>query len=76
MGLAITVWSLRLWYKPASLRPDSLMYRYIYLRWYAWRRGTREDSVRPSDKQIRYYAVRGVVVGIIVVILGVIAMVR
>jgi hypothetical protein len=73
MGLATIVWHLRLWYKPASLRPDSLMYRYIYFRWFAWRQGTHEDSVRLSDKQIRQYAVGGVVVGIVVVILAVIA---
>jgi len=66
IGLALSLWSLRLWHRPTSLRPDSPMYRWIYFRWFSWRRSA-EDAVELTDKQIRRYAVGGIVVGIIVV---------
>jgi hypothetical protein len=75
MGLAIALWSLRLWYRPASLRPNSLMYRYIYFRWYAWRRGEQKDTVSLTNEQIRHYAVRGVAVGIVLVMVAAMTMV-
>jgi hypothetical protein len=70
MGLAIILWGLRLWRKPASLHPDSLMYRYIYYRFFAWRHEKEEISGRLTEKQIRIYAIMAIVIGAFIIVTG------
>ena len=74
MGLAITLWGLRLWHKPASLHPNSLMYRYIYYRFFAWRHRQEELSGGLTEKQIRIYAITAVVIGVFMVMTGLVVM--
>jgi hypothetical protein len=49
MGFAMALWGLLLLYKPASLHPGSCMYRYIYYRFFAWRRKDMENSPKLTD---------------------------
>lgn len=71
MGLGIGLWSWQVWRKPGALSPDSVMYRFFYVRWHAWHQGKRGGNNRKlADNQIRYYAIRGIVVGIALVIVG------
>ena len=72
MGLAMALWGLRLLHKPVSLHPDSYMYRYIYYRFFAWRRRDMESSPKLTDRQIRLYAIVTALIGICVVMTGVI----
>ncbi|MBC7264511.1 MAG: hypothetical protein H5T64_09195 [Chloroflexi bacterium] len=73
MSLALILWSLRIWLKPSSLSPDSFMYRYFYVRWRAWRGASGVESEKLTERQIRYFGIGGVIVGIVgiaVVIMG------
>ena len=70
VGLAIAVWSWLLWRRPNSLRPDSPVYRYFYLDWQMipWR---RKNSGRLTDRQIKYYALRGIGGGVLLILAGI-----
>jgi len=71
MGLAMALWGLRLVYKPASLPPDSYIYRYIYYRFLAWRREDMERSPKLTNRQIRLYAITIIIIGIFGIVIGV-----
>lgn len=75
VGLVTILWGVQLWRRPASLHPNSLMYRWIYLSWLAWQRGKLKNIPKLTEKQIRHYAIRVVVMGIIVVIMAIMAIV-
>ena len=70
MGLIVVLGGWRLWRRPDSLRPNSLLYRYLYVDWHTWPRGRRENSGKLTDRQIRYYALTGVLGGIVLIVVG------
>jgi len=73
VGLVTILWGLQLWRKSTSLRANSLTYRWIYLSWLAWQRGRPKAFPKLTDKQIKHYAVKVVVMGIIVIIVAIMA---
>lgn len=76
LGLTIILWSWRLWRKPESLNPSSILYRYFYLDYQTWPRRNKENSGRLTGKQIRYYAFRGVLGGILLIMAGIALLVQ
>jgi len=48
-----------------------MLYRYFSLDWQAGPRRRNGNSGRLTDKQIRYYAFRGVLAGILLVMAGI-----
>jgi len=71
-GLAIGLWSWRLWRNPGSLSPESLIYHYFRVDWHTWPRRRAGFSEVLTTKQIRYYAVRGMSAGLLLAVVGVI----
>ena len=75
MGVMLILWGLWLWHKPDPSSLDSRTYRRISF-WSALRQGKPRDSVQPTGKEIKIYAVAVVIGGIIVVILAMMALLR
>lgn len=57
------------------MRPNSLMYRYIYRRFFAWRHEKEGISGRLTEKQIRIYAAMAIAIGVFIVVTGLIVIV-
>lgn len=74
MGLIMALWGLRLMHNPATLPPKSYMYRYIYYRFFAWRREDIESPPKLTERQIRLYAIVIIIIGILGIVIGVTAM--
>lgn len=74
VGLVIAMLYGWLWYKPDFLSPNSWLYRYIYNRWYAWQPKRLKNSGRLTDKQMKNYAVRGIVLGVFIIVIGIVIM--
>lgn len=71
MGVGISLWSWQIWRDPSALNPGSVMYRFFYVRWRAWHQGERKNNKkRLTDAQIKHYAIRGIVIGIVLVVIG------
>ncbi len=66
----IAVWGFRIWRQPHSLRPNSKIYRYLLIDWQTWPR-KKNQAKRLTDKQIKYYGVRGLLAGGLLVIVGI-----
>ncbi len=78
IGLAVTLWHLCLWFKSASLSPDSRTYRIFlfYARWMAWRLGESDDFTQLTEKRVRYCAIVGLIAGIAIAMVGVIKLTK
>lgn len=74
-GLVVAIWGFRLWKQPSSLRIDSRLYRYLLTDWQTWPR-KRSGAERLTDKQIKYYGIRGFLAGVLLVILGIIMVIK
>lgn len=73
IGLTVAIWGLRLWQRPSSLRLDSALYRYLLIDWQTWPR-KQSNIGNLTNKQIKYYGVRGILAGVLSVILGIVLM--
>jgi hypothetical protein len=71
VGLAIVLWSWHLWRKPESLSRSSLLYRYFCLDWQVGPRRKKGSPEQLTNEQIKYYAVRGVGAGVLLIIVAV-----
>lgn len=72
IGLPLAIWGLRLWKQPASLHGDSKIYRYLVIDWQTWPR--RRNAEKLTEKQIKYYGMRGLLAGLLSIIIGLILM--
>jgi len=69
-GLPILLWSWRLWHRPSSLPPDSLVYRIFYAYSRVWTR-RKQESGRLTDREIKRYARMNFILGILLVVVGI-----
>lgn len=74
-GLIVGIWSFWLWRQPSSLRRDSMLYRYLLIDWQTWPR-KRGSAEKLTDKQVRYYGVRGLLAGFLLVIIGLVLIMK
>ncbi len=71
VGLTVATWGFRIWRQPHSLHPNSKIYRYLLLDWQTWpRKKSRAEEL--TDEQIKYYGVRGLLAGALLVIVGIV----
>lgn len=70
-GVIAAAWGFRIWRQPHSLRPNSKIYRYLLLDWQTWpRKKSRAEEL--TDEHIKYYGVRGLMAGALLVIVGIV----
>ncbi len=61
-GMLLLVWSMRVWYRPNSVRSIGFMYKY-FLRWVP-------AGTEPTANQVKAYAVGGVICGLLAIAVG------
>ena len=71
-GTAQLLWSLHLLHKPESLSSDSLMYKWIYMRWTfnIFRKDSDFGNPKLSRRQIQRYAIIGIFVATFLIVIG------
>lgn len=75
IGVGVAMWSLRLWQRPTSLQESSRLYRYLLIDWQTWPR-KRSNIGKLTNKRIKYYAVRGFLAGMLLVMVGILLMLK
>jgi len=71
LGFPLIVWSWRVYRQPRSLHPDSRPYRAFYVDSRRWPKTKKENSGKLTDREIRHYAMRGLIVGTVIVVMGI-----